>query len=37
LTADEGARVLEGVRDGRTRVSELTPAEKRYLQQTLRK
>lgn len=37
LTADQGAELLRDVRKDRSRLNELTPAEKAYLQRTLRK
>lgn len=37
LTADEGAELLREVRSDRRRLSDLTPAEKQYLLQTLKR
>lgn len=37
LSADEGAELLREVRSDRRRLSDLTPAEKQYLLQTLKR
>jgi hypothetical protein len=37
LTADEGAELLREIRTDRTRLSELTPAEREYLLRTLKR
>lgn len=37
LTADEGAQLLREIREDRTRLSDLTPAERQYLLRTLKR
>jgi|GEM_PF-4524090 len=37
LTADEGAELIRDIRAERTRLSDLTPAERQYLLQQLKR